>query len=1262
MRRLPLSLSLILFALACVAPLDAAPRISEFLAQNVTGLRDEDGSEEDWIEIHNPGAGSVSLAGWSLTDDSTRQERWFFPNMTLAPGQRLIVFASGKNRTDPTSNLHTSFSLKASGEYLALLNPSATPISAYSPQYPGQLPDVSYGVASEGVALVNVESLLSYHLPSEDIGTSWREAGFTDPLELFVSSDASGPLHPGIGYDTGGGYNPLLGVVVADGTISAYARLPFVVGDPDDLTGLVLEMQYDDAFVAWINGVEVMHSAGASADPAWDSTSSVDHEASLNGVEVFDLTNHLGVLEAGTNVLAIQILNRSASSSDLLANPKLIGTGDASGVGYLTPPTPGASNGAEFVPGPTIVNVTSLPVLPGDGDPIVVSAMVVPQLGSVSMVVLRYRVMYGGEQSLLMNDLGGGMFSATIPASASSVGQMVRWRIEATDTFSRMSREPAYLDREGSNQSPEYLGTVIADPSVPASLPIYHWFTQDEAGSRNRNGARASFFSEGEFHDNIFVRQRGGFTNTSSQKFDFNQGDSFEYDPDVPKIGEVNMNGRGADSSYLRQPIAFDALRLAGCPSSITFPVQMRLNGFYDRVGFHIEQVDADFLKRQDLPKNGALYKFVQRSNLRPGLNDTNVGTEKKTRLQEDFSDLDAFIAGLKQSLAGTQLENSGSLIHTPAETAARDLFLFDNLNVPRVVDYLAGQIIVQDTDDTRKNFYLYRDTEGSGEWYLFPWDKDFTFGVGESAGGSAKHPFWGDAQHKNPNANQWNVLFDAVHNNPRLRGMILRRTRTLMEELYTTSAGNSAAYFEPEAARLKALIDPVLNISSSSLLAEFDERRQDLFVDLYGPSGTEPLIPESQTSALIMEFGALEFNPSSANQDQEFVELINANAEDLDISGWTLSEGITYTFPGGTVVLAGESIYVSPATGEFRSREVSPTGGEGLLVVGPYSGNLSSFGETVVLSNAAGTELASITYAGDPSDAQRYLVMSEFHYHPLNEPRAEFIELLNTSGSVTIDLSGVKFIAGVQFDFATAAVRSLAPGARVLIVRDEAAFVTIYGTGLASLIAGEFANETSLSNAGERVKIDDASNSTILDFTYSDLAPWPEAADGAGPSLVLIDPYTMPDHSDPAQWMAGEIDGDPGEGESGGGSAFDSWLAGRGQTDPLADPDGDGWTELETYVLAGDLRPRGAPFTVAREAGETILTLVVRDSGDVQIFLELSHDLDLWVGGSEGADFETILNASAGDGARDLQVRLLAPWSDAGQTYCRLRTSVTAP
>ncbi len=73
-------------------------RINEFIASNGTTLFDEDGEFEDWIELLNVDTNAVNLNGWGLSDSVTKPFRWAFPDVTLQPGDYLIVFASGKNR------------------------------------------------------------------------------------------------------------------------------------------------------------------------------------------------------------------------------------------------------------------------------------------------------------------------------------------------------------------------------------------------------------------------------------------------------------------------------------------------------------------------------------------------------------------------------------------------------------------------------------------------------------------------------------------------------------------------------------------------------------------------------------------------------------------------------------------------------------------------------------------------------------------------------------------------------------------------------------------------------------------------------------------------------------------------------------------------------------------------------------------------------------------------------------------------------------
>ncbi len=120
--------------------------ISEFMANNTKTLKDQDGAYSDWLEIDNPGTAPVNLGGWSLTDSATNLKMWQFPSEDLQAGQYLVVFASGKDRAVAGSELHTNFTLTPSGGYLALVEPDGKTITdAYSPQYPAQVADISYG-------------------------------------------------------------------------------------------------------------------------------------------------------------------------------------------------------------------------------------------------------------------------------------------------------------------------------------------------------------------------------------------------------------------------------------------------------------------------------------------------------------------------------------------------------------------------------------------------------------------------------------------------------------------------------------------------------------------------------------------------------------------------------------------------------------------------------------------------------------------------------------------------------------------------------------------------------------------------------------------------------------------------------------------------------------------------------------------------------------------------------------------------------------
>ncbi len=119
--------------------------ISEFLAENDSGLRDEDGDQPDWIELFNASETAADLGGWWLSDDPLLSQKWALPAGTLlAPKAFLVVFASEKNRT--INPLHTNFKLNnRAGGAITLANAAGVVISSYL-NYPAQRADHSYGV------------------------------------------------------------------------------------------------------------------------------------------------------------------------------------------------------------------------------------------------------------------------------------------------------------------------------------------------------------------------------------------------------------------------------------------------------------------------------------------------------------------------------------------------------------------------------------------------------------------------------------------------------------------------------------------------------------------------------------------------------------------------------------------------------------------------------------------------------------------------------------------------------------------------------------------------------------------------------------------------------------------------------------------------------------------------------------------------------------------------------------------------------------
>ena len=197
--RPPMSLFRVAAALAAFFALalftQAAFVITEILPVNSAGLKDEDGTFQPWIEIWNTDAVSkYSLSGYKLVHGATQ---WILPAIEIMPDERLVIFASGKNRTTLTSSLHTNFTLSASGGALSFVQPSGTVESSFT-AYPAQAANVSYGRDLAEPTLVG-----SYSSPTPGEPNNYTGTGVAGKLVPSLSSRAfAGSLSVNLALET----------------------------------------------------------------------------------------------------------------------------------------------------------------------------------------------------------------------------------------------------------------------------------------------------------------------------------------------------------------------------------------------------------------------------------------------------------------------------------------------------------------------------------------------------------------------------------------------------------------------------------------------------------------------------------------------------------------------------------------------------------------------------------------------------------------------------------------------------------------------------------------------------------------------------------------------------------------------------------------------------------------------------------------------------------------------------------------------------
>ncbi|MCA9213170.1 MAG: lamin tail domain-containing protein [Planctomycetales bacterium] len=585
--------------------------VSEFLADNETGLIDRNGGHSDWIELRNTGNQPQDITGWYLTDDSADLAKWKFPSTTLAPNEHLVIFASGENIRQSGSELHTNFKLSKDGEYLALVQADGTTVaSEFSPEFPSQMADVSYGVsadlASTGYFSIPTPGELNVVAPIADASQSIviNELMYNLPREgildaenveeEFIELHNRGPLDTDLtGWQFTRGVDftfpnvsiPAGGYLVVAADVNAFqTKYPGVTNVVGGWTGQLAN-----------NGetIELINSSGVQVDSVRYAS---EGDWSTRAVGPVDRGHTGWIWTAGHdgNGHSMELINPAMSN-----NVGQNWTSSASLNG-----TPGVENSAKSTNvAPLISEVLHSPAIPQSNELVTVTARLTDEQPNAS-ATLHWRIAGADNfEAVAMTAAGGGTVSGVIPPQADMA--VVEFYVEATDAQAASRTWPAPTN-EGAqvvNALYQVLDSFDQDAEWnPESTPIYFQvMTPTErnefTGINRQSDAQfnTTFIAvNGTGIDVIYnagVRIRGSASRSNAIP---NNRLSIPNDRPWKGVTRVNINASNPENQVSGAAL----FRLAGIETADAHGVRMFSNGVDLKNGgyyAHVEVLDSDY-------------------------------------------------------------------------------------------------------------------------------------------------------------------------------------------------------------------------------------------------------------------------------------------------------------------------------------------------------------------------------------------------------------------------------------------------------------------------------------------------------------------------------------------------------------------------------------------------------------------------------------------------------------------------------------------
>jgi hypothetical protein len=1053
--------------------------INEASNRNYTQIYDDEGETHDWFELYNAGVSDTSLEGYGISDKNDRIGKWSFPDYILNAGLYVVVFASGLDIKDAILIDHWESAVLPSDTFKYLEPDASTP-------------------------------------------SNWNASDY--------NADSWPDGKAGFGYGDGDD------CTLTNSSIAAvYIRREFEISDTSVITDAILHVDYDDSFVAYLNGVEIARS-NIVGIPDWNTLASENHEALMyQGMnpEKFVLDMYLvrEIWNQGNNLLAIEVHNVNLTSSDLTLIPFL-------SFGILTTdeyfqPVPGwfQQNSGKFMHTNFKIDPDGETLYLSSASGVVLDSMVVPRIPMNASVG---RITDGAPETGIFPEATPGESNNSSQAFTNGSEPVPGFSVEAGFYSSPVSvllssDSPTSIIRyttDGSDpvvSSNVYSGSPITI-SYTTTLKAKCFSTSDKLPGPT---SAATYFinvshvlpviSISTDNENLYG-PTGIFDNTDA---DWNKPCYIEYFDEDKKLifkqeAGIQIDGGAGGSRWLPQhsvriepghgTLGDGDVKYALIPDRRN---RDSYSSFYLRNGsnqYNVLQY-KDGLQVKAIAKNthtyysaySAIVAYINGSysglyELREKLNDDFL--EKNYLMDNDSLDLltlsfyrGSVLEALEGSVDPFWDDWDHFLSLSPHETGYLDQ-VGKFLDLDNYTDYIIAQTWIGDTDWPYNNIRVFRNSSTGFRWQYAVQDVEWSMEPNGWTSSTFDHIWYMLDQGQNfPYVGYWNNLME----NEEYRTFFINRFADLMNTNYLFSVTGP-------------LEEEIYSYQLPEMPAEFERWGNSNMTDY---TNNHNIL----RSELRARSGYVRQHMQSHFGLNSQVE-VTLNVQPAGAGQIKISTIIPVNYPWNGIYFSDNPIMITAMANpgyQFtcwsnNSHIDKPTNPECMV---DLTGTITTFTANFEVSN----------------ENFQDVTISEIHYkNGINENSTDWIELYN-GADFPVNLSGWYFTDSdpehiYQFE-GTARIEA---NSRLVIAHNTSDFGAKYPD--MTNYTGPF--DFKLGTPVDAVKLFDNTDKLIAEVNYSDIFPWPLNGDETGRTLELRNPTG--DLNDPSNWFAGCIGGSPGK------------------------------------------------------------------------------------------------------------------------------------